>query len=225
MVYSADAAGIPKKAISVVARFIKSDLPTTSVYNDQANTYTAGSKQTFQADGTNAGVNFGGVASDPSGVTAGDVWRNTASDALKVKGTSATQTISTLESTQTFTGTTTLNSLTLGGDANANSHKITSLAAPVSATDAARANTLQTKSLATGTCTDGQYLKYQNSNSTWICSAVAAVTSLDGDTTAAQTIAGTSGNVTVTNAGATHTINLGSNAVVNRWLCSNVTKV
>ena len=215
VVYSADAAGIPKKAISTVARFLESDLPTTTVFTDQANTYTAGQKQTFQSSSTTAGLNFAGVSSDPSGVTAGDVWRNTASDALKVRGTSITQTIPTLENTETFTGTTTLNSLTLGGDANAGSHKITSLATPTSATDAARANTLQTKALATGTCSNGQYLAYQTSNSTWICTTLSALTSLNGDSTAAQTVAGTTGNVTVTNAGATHTINLGSNAVVN----------
>ena len=215
VVYSADAAGIPKKAISTVARFLESDLPTTTVFTDQANTYTAGQKQTFQSSSTTAGLNFAGVSSDPSGVTAGDVWRNTASDALKVRGTSITQTIPTLENTETFTGTTTLNSLTLGGDANAGSHKITSLAAPTSATDAARANTLQTKALATGTCSNGQYLAYQTSNSTWICTTLSALASLNGDSTAAQTVAGTTGNVTVTNAGATHTINLGSNAVVN----------
>lgn len=69
------------------------------VVNNNANTYAAGKKQTFQADGTNAGVNFAGVSSDPSGVTAGDLWRNTGSDALKVRGNSATQTI------PAFTGT------------------------------------------------------------------------------------------------------------------------
>ncbi|HET7337707.1 MAG TPA: hypothetical protein VFJ23_07435, partial [Candidatus Nitrosotalea sp.] len=215
VVYSADAAGIPKKAISTVARFLESDLPTTTVFTDQANTYTAGQKQTFQSSSTTAGLNFAGVSSDPSGVAAGDVWRNTASDALKVRGSSITQTIPTLENTETFTGTTTLNSLTLGGDANAGSHKITSLAVPTSTTDAARANTLQTKALATGTCSNGQYLAYQTSNSTWICTTLSALTSLNGDSTAAQTVAGTTGNVTVTDAGATHTINLGNNAVVN----------
>ena len=224
VVYSADAAGIPKKAISTVARFLKADLPTTTVFSDQANTYTAGQKQTFQADGTNAGLNFAGVASDPSGVAAGDVWRNTASDALKVRGSSVTQTIPTLESTETFTGTTTLNSLTLGGAANANNQRITSLGTPTSVTDAARANTLQTKALATGTCSNGQYLAYQTSNSTWICTTLSALTSLNGDSTVAQTVAGTSGNITVTDAGATHTINLGSNAVVTSGSAQTVTK-
>ena len=40
VVYSADAAGIPKKAISTVARFLESDLPTTTVFTDQAATLT-----------------------------------------------------------------------------------------------------------------------------------------------------------------------------------------
>jgi hypothetical protein len=41
IVYSADAAGIPKKAISTVATFLKTDLPATTVFTDQLNTFTA----------------------------------------------------------------------------------------------------------------------------------------------------------------------------------------
>jgi hypothetical protein len=41
IVYSADAAGIPKKAISTVATFLKTDLPTTTVFTDQSNTFGA----------------------------------------------------------------------------------------------------------------------------------------------------------------------------------------
>lgn len=75
-------------------------------------------------------------------------------------------------SAQTITKGLTLNSGTLGGSLNANNQRITSLGTPTATTDAARANTLQTKSLSTGTCTDGSHLKYQSSNSTWICDNV-----------------------------------------------------
>ncbi len=47
-------------------------------------------------------------------------------------------TFAALEGTQTFTGTKTLDSLTLGGDQNANSHKITTLAAATANGDAVR---------------------------------------------------------------------------------------
>ncbi len=136
VVYSADAAGIPKKAISTVARFLESDLPTTTVFTDVANTFGAGQKQTFTSSSTTAGLNIASSGSDPSSPADGDVWLNGAT--LKYRGSGAT-------------------------------------------------NSLLTS----------------------------AITSINSDVTAAQTIAGTSGNVTITNAGATHTINLGSNAVVN----------
>jgi hypothetical protein len=85
VVYSADAAGIPKKAISTVARFLESDLPTTSVFTDQASTYTAG-KQTFVASSSSsAGVNIP-TGSDPTTPAQGDIWLN--SDTLKYRGTS-----------------------------------------------------------------------------------------------------------------------------------------
>ena len=121
VVYSADAAGIPKKAISTVARFLESDLPTTTVFTDQASTYAAGQKQTFQGSTTTAGLSFAGVSSDPSGVTAGDIWRITGNDTFKVRGNSGTQTIHTtnaLAQFSTFAGpTTAIKSLTpvMGG--------------------------------------------------------------------------------------------------------------
>lgn len=45
-----------------------------TVYNDQANVYTAGMKQTVQASASTAGLNFAGVTSDPSSPAAGDRW-------------------------------------------------------------------------------------------------------------------------------------------------------
>src|SRR5712692_2861672 len=49
-------------------------LPSTVVYNDQANTYTAGKKQKFQTDATDAGLAFSGVTADPGTLANGDVW-------------------------------------------------------------------------------------------------------------------------------------------------------
>lgn len=90
---SVDAAGIPKKAISFVGRFIESDLPFTTVFTDQSNTYNSGARQTFQADSTNAGFSLAGVTSDPSGVTPGDIWRNTSEHVLKYQSSTGTKTL------------------------------------------------------------------------------------------------------------------------------------
>jgi hypothetical protein len=48
-------------------------LPSTVVQTNQANSYTAGDKQTFKASATTAGLAFGGVTADPSSPVAGDV--------------------------------------------------------------------------------------------------------------------------------------------------------
>lgn len=143
VVYSADAAGIPKKAISTVARFLESDLPTTSVFTDQASTYTAG-KQTFLASTSgSAGINVP-TGSDPTSPAQGDIWLN--SDTLKYRGTS-------------------------------------------------------THSLITS-----------------------AVTSINSDTTAAQTIQGVSGNTTASTSTGTTTINTGSNVVVTGGSAQTISK-
>jgi hypothetical protein len=47
-------------------------LPATVVQTNQANTYTAGDKQTFQASATTAGFSWGGVTADPSAPVNGD---------------------------------------------------------------------------------------------------------------------------------------------------------
>ncbi len=44
------------------------------VFNNQANSYTAGMKQIFQSSATTAGFNFGGVIADPSSLISGDYW-------------------------------------------------------------------------------------------------------------------------------------------------------
>ena len=52
-----------------------SQLPGTLVYNNQANTYGAGNKQTFTSNGT-AGLNLAGTALDPTTLAVGDLWFN-----------------------------------------------------------------------------------------------------------------------------------------------------
>lgn len=55
--------------------------PTLTIGSDvvdktQASTYSAGQKQSFSPDATNAGVNLGAVSGDPSVLTNGDIWYN-----------------------------------------------------------------------------------------------------------------------------------------------------
>lgn len=52
----------------------KTRLLSTTVFTDQANTYSAGKSQTFTASSTTAGLRHVGVAADPSSLSAGDVW-------------------------------------------------------------------------------------------------------------------------------------------------------
>src|SRR6202140_3554499 len=48
-----------------------------------ANSYTAGAKQTFQANAATAGIAFGGVAADPSTLAEGDTWYRTDLHAMR----------------------------------------------------------------------------------------------------------------------------------------------
>ena len=66
-----------------------------------------------------------------------------------------------------------------------------------------------------GGCTNDQSLKYQTSNSTWICATSSTgITSINADTTAAQTIVGVAGNNTSSTSSGATTINLGSNVLM-----------
>jgi len=73
---------------------------------------------------------------------------------------------------------------------------------------------------------DNDFLRYNGVQ--WINEAVsflsAAITSINGDTTAAQTIAVESGNLTMTNAGATHTVGFGINPVITGGSAQTITK-
>jgi hypothetical protein len=83
------------------------------VYNNQANTYTAGSKQTFKASATLAGLSFdGGVATDPTTLASGDTWFNTAASHLKFFDGTTTKTLA--FTTDIAAGTVTGTGLTSG---------------------------------------------------------------------------------------------------------------
>lgn len=56
------------------AAIVASDLPSAVVLNNQANTYTSGSKQSVQHSATTAGFRLVGTAGDPSTPADGDVW-------------------------------------------------------------------------------------------------------------------------------------------------------
>lgn len=55
-------------------RLTSSYIPTTTVYTDQTNSYTAGKKQVFTPDATNSGFKQAGVTSNPSSLSEGDQW-------------------------------------------------------------------------------------------------------------------------------------------------------
>jgi hypothetical protein len=78
-------------------------LPSATVYNNQANTYTAGMKQSFQSNVSNAAINIAGVSGDPSSLSNGDIWHNSTGNTLKYRANGTTRTIANLDEVQTFT--------------------------------------------------------------------------------------------------------------------------
>jgi hypothetical protein len=87
---------------SQVAYSELSGVPSTLVKTDQANTYTAGMKQSVQANATTAGFRLVGYAGDPSSPTAGDWWYNTSTNRMMYRGSSANREIVAKELTQTL---------------------------------------------------------------------------------------------------------------------------
>jgi hypothetical protein len=73
---------------------------------NQSNTYTAGSKQIFAANGTNADIRLTGNSSDPSSLSAGDIWYNSTSHVFKGRFNSTTRQFATLDGTETLTNKT-----------------------------------------------------------------------------------------------------------------------
>jgi hypothetical protein len=68
-----------------------SQLPAATVYNNQANTYTAGMKQSFGSSATTAGVAFGGVAANPSSLSNGDLWYRSDTNHLMARSNGTSQ--------------------------------------------------------------------------------------------------------------------------------------
>lgn len=66
-------------------------LPAGVVYNNQTNTYTAGMKQLFGASATTAGLGFGGVTADPSGLSNGDAWFRSDTGRLRFQAAGVSQ--------------------------------------------------------------------------------------------------------------------------------------
>ena len=66
---------------------------STIVHTDQANTYTAGVKQTFSSSATTAGEGFSGVAADPSTLVAGDRWFRTDLRHMRIYDGTTSQTV------------------------------------------------------------------------------------------------------------------------------------
>ena len=58
-----------------------------------AQSVTAGTKKTFQANATNAGFRLAGVTANPSSLTAGDVWYRSDTEKLTYRGTSAARSL------------------------------------------------------------------------------------------------------------------------------------
>ena len=57
---------------------------SATIYNDQSNTYVAGNKQNFAPNATNASFNVGSVNGNPSALTNGDFWRDSATGKIRV---------------------------------------------------------------------------------------------------------------------------------------------
>lgn len=55
-------------------RLAKANQQTSTVYEDESNAWADGIKQTFNPNGTFAGLNIGQVAGDPSTLTDADIW-------------------------------------------------------------------------------------------------------------------------------------------------------
>ena len=79
-------------------------LPSTVVQTNQANSYTAGDKQTFASSSTTAGTGWSGVTADPSGAGAGDLWYRSDLFQLSYYANSAVHRLANLDAAQTFSG-------------------------------------------------------------------------------------------------------------------------
>lgn len=85
-----------------------------------AQSVTAGVKKTFQANTTNAGLRLAGVAANPSGLVAGDLWYRSDTEKLSYRGASAARSLVAETLAQTLQnktlGAVTLSGAVTGGD-------------------------------------------------------------------------------------------------------------
>jgi hypothetical protein len=84
----------------------KTDLPANTVFTDQSNTYGSGFKQVFSASTASAGLQIVGVTSDPSALSNGDLWYNTATHHLKYRTNGFTRMFVNTDEAQTLTNKT-----------------------------------------------------------------------------------------------------------------------
>ena len=94
------------------------DVGSNVVLTSQSNTYTGGLKQQFLPDATNAGINVGTAAANPSSATNGDMYYNTASGEFRIVRTGTWDDVVTATGTQTLTNKT-LTSPTINDFTNA----------------------------------------------------------------------------------------------------------
>jgi len=92
---------LTNKTISFSNNTLTNVMSTTT-----AQSVTAGIKKTFQANGTTAGFRLAGVSSDPSSLTAGDIWYRTDSEKLTYQGAASTRSLVAENLTQTLTNKT-----------------------------------------------------------------------------------------------------------------------
>jgi hypothetical protein len=94
-VFRDDTATLTNKTIAAANNTLtlaSTDLSDTAsiVLETQANTYTAGQKQTFGHDATNAGFNLAPAAGDPSSPANGDIWYNSSTGVFRKRQGGAT---------------------------------------------------------------------------------------------------------------------------------------
>lgn len=90
MAYVSD---VPTALSSLTGSISKAQSFSTTVFSDQANTYTAGDKQTFASNATNPGIGHTGVSADPSTLSNGDSWYRTDLNRLMIRANGVSQQI------------------------------------------------------------------------------------------------------------------------------------
>ncbi len=71
--------------LDVTGRLAKVNQQTSTVYEDESNAWADGIKQTFNPNGTFAGISVGQQAGDPSTLVNGDYWYNSSTNRLRAR--------------------------------------------------------------------------------------------------------------------------------------------